>query len=449
MPTANPSLTPDVRPTERRVGESEAVRRALGLDARSKWKRRIGWLIALAVVGTVAILIVRKVTAPAPVPQWLTAPVTRGDLATTVTATGSLAPVRTVEVAAEISGRIMRVAVDVNDRVTQKQVLVEIDTERLNSQRAQAKAQADVARAATRDAVATQVEARGELTRVQSLSAQGISSSRELAAAKASYTRAVARVASAEAQAALADAQAASVETDLGKAVILSPIDGVVLTRQVEPGNAVAAAFQAPVLMTLAQDLTTMKLELDIDEADVGAVKAGQAASFTVDAFPERAFPATLVTVLFAPKKVSNVVTYPARLVVDNREGLLRPGMTTTATITTGTETGVLMVPNAALRFTPPLTGPARTMFSGGPGGGPALSPEALAKQNAPKVYILENGQPVPVEVVLGASDGQRTAVHSTGLTEGSQVVIGQAPVGAGMPPMPGAAPPPPGAGHP
>lgn len=253
-------------------------------------------------------------------------------------------------------------------------------------------------------------------------------SANELASANASYARASARVASADAQEALAAAQVASVETELAKAIIVAPIDGVVLSRTVEPGNAVAATFQAPVLMRLAQDLATMELELDIDEADVGAVRAGQQATFSVDAFPDRVFEATVVTVLFASKTVSNVVTYPARLSVDNREGLLRPGMTATATITTGVDRQVLTVPNAALRFSPPASGPAPNMFSGPHGSGPTLTPEQLARQNAPKLYVLVDGQPVAREIVRGASDGQRTAVHGEGLAEGTPVVLAADP---------------------
>ncbi|MFO0746705.1 MAG: efflux RND transporter periplasmic adaptor subunit [Myxococcota bacterium] len=421
-------LTPgeEERRLERRVGEADAVKRSLGLDGHGRWKRRIGWALALLVVGAIATFAIIKMTAAEPPKRWLTAPVQAGELTTTVTATGSLAPLHEVSIAAEISGRITKVAVTENDLVTKDQVLVEIDTERLRSQLAQAEAQADVARAATREARATLTEARADLARLRAVAPSGGASGREVAAAAANAERAAARVASAEAQAKLADAQVASVQTDLGKAVIVSPIDGIVLTRLVEPGTAVAASFQAPVLMTLAQDLSAMELDLAIDEADVGRVKKGQSATFTVDAFSDRSFPATVTAVLFASKTVSNVVTYPARLAVDNREGLLRPGMTTTATITTGVESGVLMVPNAALRFSPPATGPSRTMFSGPPGGGAAPSPEALAKLNAPKVYVLVDGQPSPIAVEVGSSDGQRTAVRGPGIAAGVAVVIGE-----------------------
>ncbi len=407
------------------VGETEAVRKALGLDRGHRWRRRITWIVvALVAAGALAYAIV-ALTAPDAPQRWLTAPVTRADLTTTVTATGTLQPVRTVDVAAEISGRILSVAVDDNDVVVKGQVLVEIDAERLRSELAQAKAQAAVALATTHEARATLAEASDELGRMRGLVAKGLMSVSALVSAKAAVARAQARVAVADAQELLAAAQVASVETDLGKAVILAPIDGIVLTRVVEPGNAVAATFQAPVLMTLAQDLATMELALDIDEADVGVVVAGQVATFTVDAYPERTFPATVTSVAFASTTVSNVVTYPARLTVDNHERLLRPGMTVTAVITTGVDHAALTLPNAALRFSPPTDDSGRTMFSGG---GETLTPEALAIINAPKVYVLEGGQPVAVDVVRGASDGQRTIVAGARLTEGTLVVVGSDP---------------------
>ena len=404
------------------VGETEAVRETLGLGPGHRWRRRVGWGIGLLLAAGLITFGVVRLTAPAAPLRWLTAPVTRADLTTTVTATGTLQPVRTVEVAAEISGRIVRVLVEANAVVARGQPLVEIDAQRLQSELAQAQAQAAVALAASKEATVTLAEAQDELGRTKGMVARGLDSVSALVTAKANFARAQARVAIGAAQELLAAAQVASVQTDLGKAIILAPIDGVVLTRTVEPGNAVAATFQAPVLMTLAQDLVAMQLTLDIDEADVGVVKAGQLATFTVDAFPDHPFPATVTLVALASKTVSNVVTYPATLSVDNHARLLRPGMTVTAIVTTGVDHAVLTLPNAALRFSPPATG-GRTMFSGG---SETLTPEALALENAPKVYILEGGQPVAVPVARGASDGQRTVVSGARLSEGTLVVVGQ-----------------------
>ncbi len=404
------------------VGETEAVRKTLGLDRAHRWRRRVFWIVALLIAAGLIVFGVMTLLAPAKPLRWLTTPVTRADLTTSVTATGVLQPVRTVQVAAEISGRIVRVAVEANDVVVKGQVLVEIDAERLVSELAQAKAQAAVAIATSREARATLAEANDELGRLRGLVTQGLMSVSALVSAKASVTRAQARVAVGVAQELLAAAQVASVEAELGKAIILAPIDGVVLTRTVEPGNAVAATFQAPILMTLAQDLAAMELALDVDEADVAVVLAGQVATFTVDAYADQTFAATVLSVAFASRTVSNVVTYPARLTVDNRERRLRPGMTVTAVITTGVDRAALTLPNGALRFSPPVSDSGRTMFSAG---GATLTPEALAVLNAPKVYVLQDGQPVAVDVVRGASDGQRTVVSGAQLEEGTLVVIG------------------------
>ena len=411
---------------DRRIGQTDEVRRALGLDSKSRWKKRIVWAVVLAAIGALATFVVVKMTAPEPPTRWQTAAVTRGELTTTVTATGALKPVRTVTIAAEISGRIIAVAVEENDEVRVGQVLVEIDTERLRTQLAQAKAQAAVARALTHEARATVTETREQLTRMQSLAKSNLVSAGELTTAKASYARALAHVESAAAQEALAQAQVEAVESDIGKAVIRAPIDGVVLSRTVEPGTAVAATFQAPVLLTIAEGLERMELELDVDEADVGAVAPGQHATFTVDAFPEREFPAEVTAVLFASKTVSNVVTYPAHLTVDNADHRLRPAMTATATITTGVDRGVLLVPSAALRFAPPTQAGAGAPFMGMGMSRQPRSGEALAIENAPKVYVLRAGAPVPVEVVRGHSDGHQTVVVSDVLREGDLVVIGQ-----------------------
>lgn len=426
------------------VGQDDArIRRDLGMDSRSRWTRRLTTLFVLGGLGVGGYFVYQHLNRPEPPPAWQTVAVERGDLTTTVTATGSLAPVRTVDVGAEISGRIITVAVEENDLVTAGQVLVEIDPELLRQRLEQAEAQLDVARASVREARATLSEARVEEGRVKGLAAKQIATEQALASASATRARAQARLASAQASERQSTAQLESVKTDLGKAVITSPIDGVVLSRQVEPGNTVASSLQAPVLLTLAQDLRQMELHLAIDEADVGVVRAGQRATFTVDAYPDRTFEAVLTAVWFAPQTVSNVVTYRAVLTVANDELLLRPGMTTTATIVTGTAEDVLMVPNAALRYTPPRDalgdlaaargrrGPARSPlggFSGPPaGGGARPSPEAMAAMRGPRVWVLEEGGALrPARVTVGKTDGARTEVASERLKEGDTLVVGQ-----------------------
>ena len=330
----------------------------------------------------------------------------RGTLTLSVTATGALEAVTTVEVGSEISGLVESVLVDVNDRVQRGQVLARLDTERLRAEVTQAEANLTAARASAEQARATFEEQRLQTQRTERLAAQDYTSSQELETARAARARAEAAVTSAEAQVSVASAALDVAQTTLRKASICSPIDGLVLSRAIDPGQAVAASFQTPVLFTLAQDLTQMELHVDVDEADVGQVEAGQSATFTVDAYPERAFPATVTKVHYASKTVSGVVTYEAVMTVNNADGALRPGMTATATITTDTVSDALLVPNSALRFTPP---------------------EAAAEARAADgevVWALEDDTPVAIPVTPGRTDGQWTAVRVGDVTPGQSLLV-------------------------
>jgi len=232
----------------------------------------------------------------------------------------------------------------------------------------------------------------------------------------------------AEADLRLARSNLELAQADLEKAVIRSPIDGVVLDRQAEAGQIVGGTSAASVLFTLAEDLTRMELQVDVDEADIGRVAAGQPATFAVDAFPGRSFPAEVVSVRFAPETTDGVVTYKAVLAVENGDALLRPGMTATATITVARTEGVLTVPNAALRYAPPRQAAAQ---SGGPGGLAGLvmpsRPRAQAGvADGRSVWVLRGGTPVRIEVAIGDSDGTRTMVSSDDLSAGDEVITGQ-----------------------
>jgi len=209
----------------------------------------------------------------------------------------------------------------------------------------------------------------------------------------------------AQAQVTVARAALEADRTTLSKAVIRAPIDGVVISRDVEPGQTVAASFQTPVLFVLAEDLSKMELHVDIDEADVGAVKAGQSATFTVDAYPERRFSAKLVSIHNAARTVQGVVSYEGVLTVDNSAMLLRPGMTATAEITTATRRDALLVPNSALRFTPPG-------HAAGPG------------ENGARVWVLRGGRPEPVTVRTGLSDGRDTVIVEGAVHPGDRAIV-------------------------
>lgn len=364
--------------------------------------------------------------------QYVTAAVGRGDLTVTVTATGNLRAVNQVEVGSEISGIIKEVLVTNNDRVEQNQVIARLDTDRLRSQVALSRATLDGARARVAEAKATVVEKRLDLERARTLTRQNIRSQQTLEAAEAAHSRAQAQLALAEAQVREAQAKLQTDETNLAKAVIRAPIAGIVLERRVEPGQTVAASFQAPVLFVLAEDLSKMELWVDVDEADVGNVKKDLPATFTVDAYPNRKFEATITRVNFASKITQGVVTYETLLAVDNKELFLRPGMTVTAEIRARHFTNVLLVPNAAVRFVPPPQPTAqRRGLLEGLLGGPRFRRPAKTKSDAKPgsvaeqiVWTLVDGELVSVPVRVGASDGRMTIIEGAKITPGTKVIV-------------------------
>src|SRR6185369_14650385 len=271
------------------------------------------------------------------------------------------------------------------------------------------------------------------------LSQKGLISSKDLDSAKADADRAGASITSATAQATLARASLKDAQTQLSYAVIRSPIDGFVLSRLVETGQTVAASMSAPILFTLARDLTQLRLYVDSDEADVGKVKEGQTASFLVDAWNGHGFSSKVVSVHNLPTTGQTVVTYQAVLSVDNGERLLRPGMTATAAITTDERKSVLLVPNAALRFSPPASakgsaaGGGIPFLGGGMPGGPPRTGGGAARSRTGKkvitaadsqglVYLLEDGRPKRTVVEIAGTDGERTEIKS-GLAAGAQVI--------------------------
>lgn len=404
--------------------------------------RRFGrrqWLGLAAVVaaGAAALFWWQRDT-PAAAPQYKTLPVQRGNLTVTVTATGNLAPVNQVQVGSELSGIVKSVEVDYNDHVRVGQALARLDTSKLEAQVLQSRASLAAARAKVLQTGATVAETARNLERLQSVLAmsQGKAVSRhDLEAAQAALDRARADQNSAEAAVSQTEAVLKAIETDLAKAVIHSPINGVVLTRAVEPGQTVAASLQAPVLFTLAEDLAKMELHVDVDEADVGQVRAAQTATFTVDAYPERTFPARISQVRYGSKTVDGVVTYETLLAVDNSDLSLRPGMTATANITVKELHDVLLVPNAALRFVPPAK--ADSANNRGRSGGSVLSRlfprprhsapktvENKADKKVQRVWVAREGGLAPIPVTTGASDGSFTEIIAGGLQPGQELVV-------------------------
>lgn len=399
---------------------SSDIEKILGTGAhrRSPWGRRLVVLaVIVALMGGGAFWWRRdhKQTV-----QYVTQPAKRGDLTVTVQATGSLQPVNEVEVGTEISGTVKVVDADYNQRVKAGQVLAELDTDQLQAQVRQSEAALQLARAQVAQAQATLTETRRQLQRARDLLKRGYNSQDQIDTSEAAYARAQAQIQIANAQVAQAESQLDSNRTALSKAVIHSPIDGVILERKVEPGQTVAAALQTPVLFVIAENLAQMELQVAVDEADVGQVKEGQEATFTVDAYPKHVFHATITQVRYAPETVDGVVTYQTILSVDNSEGLLRPGMTATADIQVAHVKDALLVPNAALRFTPPAV-VAQEANSGQTMAGDR---GATAIPSHDRVWIRRDDKPVALKVTPGLSDGRDTAVTSSQIQPGMALLV-------------------------
>lgn len=419
------------------------VQSLLGDDRPPRWfQRRSLWAgvaVAVLVIGGWSVWQSGQKAKAAPV--YVTEPLKKGDITLTVSANGTLQPTRSVNIGSELSGTVKRVTVDVNDRVKAGQVLVELDTAKLLDQVEQSRAALASAQAQLAQAGATVKEARATLTRyeeVARLSGGKVPSATELDSAKAALERAVASENAARAGVAQARATLSTNETNLSKASIRSPINGVVLSRSVDPGNAVAASLQAVTLFSVAEDLTQLKLDVAVDEADVGNVKVDQKATFTVSAFPARRYPATINRVAYGSTKTDNVVTYTTTLNVDNADLSLRPGMTAAATIVAREAKDVLVVPNTALRFSPASANGAAAAASSG---GSILSkmmprPPSNAKPKTAgtdrrgggprQIWVLQDGQPVAVQVKTGISDGRNTEVSGEELKEGMAVITEQ-----------------------
>lgn len=368
----------------------------LGLAGAKPKKRIRPWMWWVGGIAAILIIVVLLLMRGGPKPTYVFQPIGRGALTLSVSATGTLAPRVSVDVGAEVSGRIDELYVDYNDHVTKGQKLAQINTDQIQ-------AQLDQTRATLQQQQATLVQAQAKMKRYTALMHTNDVSQQDYDTAKADFLRAQAGVA-------LGSAQVQQYETMLKKTTIYAPIDGVVLDRKVSKGQTVAASFSTPVLFTLASDLTQMELDVDIDEADVGTVHAGQAAQFTVGAYPDRKFAARLILIHSASQTVQNVVTYKGVLLVDNAKLLLKPGMTATAEIITGHTASASLVPNAALRFVPAVTETK--------GITPAVTGAGLGR-----VWTEDKGKLKPHDLKLGGTDGHSTQVLKGDLEPGQKVI--------------------------
>lgn len=397
---------------------TDSIEKTLGLNVSAKRPLKKYLIIALVVLVIIGAGIwIWKHNENRSTVQYITAPAEIRTLTTTVSATGNLEPTNTVEVGIEVSGTIEEVLVDYNDRVHVGQLMARLDTTKLASkvtsyQAALAKFEANIA-----EAEATRNKAQNEWDRVRKMVAatQGnYPSGQEVDNTHSTLEASKAAVAAAKAQRDQAYAELRSAQDDLRKAVVVSPINGIVLERKIEPGQTVAASMQTPVLFTMAEDLTKMKVIVSVDEADIGEIKEQQSIRFNVDAYPGKTFTGVITQLRLNSQIVNGVVTYDAVVTVENSDLLLRPGMTASAQIITGVLKDVLTVPNAALRFTPPSNDPKERKKA-----------KNMAENDIKYVWILRNEAPVKVATKVSKSDGTSTVVTQTSLSRGDMVIIG------------------------
>ena len=417
-----------------KVADTSDIAQTLGIDHSST---RSGRIIKWAIVAVIIIIVGGTLLSwfgggNSQTIQYKTDEAIRDDLVATVTATGTLEPVNQVDVGSEVSGTVEKVAVDFNDEIKQGQVLATLNTDQFQARVNQARAAVQLAQAQVKQTEATVIETKNKWARAKELAESGMCSKEDCDVARAAYDRAEANLLSAKAQVVEAQASLDAQQTTLSKATIHSPINGIVLKRDVEPGQTVAASLQTPVLFTLAEDLTKMELQIHVDEADVGQVKVGQQAQFTVDAYPDRIFPAVIIEVHFASQTVEGVVTYETVLRVDNSELLLRPGMTATADITVKKIKSALLVTNAALRFTPPTANKKSSKSSGSllsqlmphpPRAGSSQEKEN-GKSKQRQVWVLRDEQPVAIPVRIGVTDGVKTEILDGDLEPGMEIIV-------------------------
>lgn len=380
-------------------------------QSRPRWGRRL----ALA-AGVLALLGVAAWAGVSGEPtRYQTAAVERSELVRTVTAVGTLEAVGEVEVSSELSGRVASVAVEANAEVSAGDELARLDRRTFEHAVTKAGAQLQSARAALARARAAAAAATLDRERSERLFARGAATAEALEDARASEDSTAADVRAALADVAMQAAALSEAEDDLERTIIVSPVDGVVLSRDVEPGQTVVSTMSATGLFTVASRLDQLQAEVAIDEADVGGVTAGMPARFTVSAWPDRTFSAELERVDLAPNASEDVVTYVGLLAVDNPDLALRPGMTATAAIEVERLSDVLLVPSRALRWSPPRAARSR----------PGEEPRQETGPTGDTVWILEGDTPQQLVVRVLGTDGQTTAVEGEGIDAGDAVIVG------------------------
>lgn len=338
--------------------------------------------------------------------KYRTEKVTRGDIEAVITATGTVNAVTMVLVGTQVSGTIKNIYVDFNSPVKKGQVIARIDPATFEAQVGQARANLLAAKANLEKAEAAFADSKRTMDRNKDLFSRDFIARSELDTSDTNYQTAKAQISAAKAQIAQTEAALRYAETNLMYTDIVSPVDGIVVSRNVDAGQTVAASFQTPTLFTIAEDLTKMQIDSSVVEADIGRVNAGQPVEFTVDAYPDTAFKGVVSEVRNAPIVVQNVVTYDAVIKVDNSGLRLKPGMTANVSIIVSTMKGVLRIPNAALRFKPVGQIMGRTGEKG------------------PGVWIIKDGKPELIKVAIGISDGNFTGLIKGDVSEGQELIV-------------------------
>ena len=383
----------------------------------------------LAVAGIVMFLLSKR----SPEISYKTVKIERGTIVSTVSATGNLSAVTTVQVGTQVSGTIQKLYVDYNSRVKKGQAIAEIDPSLFSASVEQSQGNYLNAEANLQKAKVTLTDAERTYNRTRKLFADGIVSQGDLDVAETAWQSARAALKAAEGSVAQTRGSLMQAKTNLRYSIIRSPVDGVVISRAVDVGQTVAASFQTPTLFTIAQDLTKMQIEVSVDEADISRIKLDQTATFTVDSYPEQSFNGKVVQIRNAPVIVQNVVTYVVVVNVDNSDMKLKPGMTANVSIEVARKDGALKLPPAALRFKPKSKGeePKEKRQASGPAAGSAAregggKPGGRKGAATQQVYTLKDGKPAAVTVKTGIANNSAIELVESPLKEGDEVIIEQ-----------------------
>jgi HlyD family secretion protein len=401
-----------------------------------KVKKLLFTVVALLLVGGAGFAYWRMGNSTQESP-YLTVPVSKGNIRQVVSSTGTLQAVTTVLVGSQVSGTIAKLHADFNTKVTKGQLVAELDQSKFKARVDETRANLSAAQASLAKTQVAMEDAGRTLKRIKELKQRELVSQSELDAAQTAYDAAKSQLNVSQAQVGQTQAAMNQAMIDLGYTVIRSPVDGMVISRSVDVGQTVAASLSAPTLFTIANDLTKMEVHTNVDEADIGNVSEGQEVTFTVDAHPQRRFRGKVHQVRNAPQIIQNVVTYNAVVRIDNKELLLKPGMTTNVQFLVSEKEDILTVPNMALRFrlpeekneaqdllrqeqgrTAPRVGQRRTSRGSGSGGEGRRSRQV-------KIYVVKNGKAQPAEVQVGITDGSKTEVIAGALNENDLVIIG------------------------